>query len=100
MAKSLRRGSRLRSVWMSCDSCQIVDTGSLDDPNISEETPPRPDRARMASTGQRAHHLGVLASALALFVFVGGGLLGTAQDIGRYALYRGFRPIQVPSWIT
>ena len=85
---------------MSCGSCQIVDAGSLDGPDISEETPPRPDRAQMASTVRRAHHLRVLASVLALFVFVGGGLLGTAQDIRRYALYRGFRPIQIPSWIA
>jgi enterochelin esterase-like enzyme len=85
---------------MSCGSCQIVDAGSLDGPDVSEETPPRPDRARMASTVRRAHHLRVLASVLALFVFVGGGLLGTAQDIRRYALYRGFRPIQIPSWIA
>jgi enterochelin esterase-like enzyme len=85
---------------MSCGSCQIVDRGSPDGPNLSEETPPRPDRARMASTATRAHHLRVLASALALFVFVGGGLLGTAHDIRSYALFRGFRPIQIPSWIT
>ena len=85
---------------MSCGSCQVVDAGPPAGPVISEEMPPRPDRARMASAVGRAHRLRVLASALALFVFVGGGLLGTAQDIRSYALYRGFRPIQIPSWVA
>src|SRR3989442_6314944 len=43
--------------------------------------------------------LRAFALALAFIVFVAVGVLGVARDVIGYALYRGFAPILIPSWI-
>jgi enterochelin esterase-like enzyme len=51
---------------------------------------------------RRDHRWGrsrAVALLIASVLFVGLGVVGAARDIGRYALYRGFTPIVVPSWI-
>ena len=61
---------------------------------------PHPASRLTASTRHRVvRRLRAPALALAFVLFVGVGVFGVARDITGYALYRGFTPIRIPSWI-